>query len=96
MDRNYKWQAEKFYTVEQMIPYAMALGYIDEFMQALKILKPDYNPSWYSGSRGSFFLGYSAFYLATSGNITTAAPSSSGSSGGFSGGGGGGGGGGSW
>lgn len=96
MDRNYKWQAEKFYTVEQMIPYAMALGYIDKFMEQLKIIKPDYDPSWYSGSRGSFFLGYSAFYLATSGNITTAAPSSSGSSGGFSGGGGGGGGGGSW
>ena len=82
MDRNYKWQAEKFYTVEQMIPYAIALGYIDEFMQVLKILKPDYNPSWYSGSRGSFYLGYSAFYLATSGNITTAAPSSSGTRGG--------------
>lgn len=96
MDRNYKWQAEKFYTVEQMIPYAIALGFIDEFMQALKILKPDYNPTWYSGSRGNFYLGYSAFYLATSGSITIAAPSSSGSSGGFSGGGGGGGGGGSW
>ena len=26
MDRNYKWQAKNFYTVEQMIPYAMALG----------------------------------------------------------------------
>lgn len=97
MDRNYKWQAEKFYTVEQMIPYAIALGFIDEFMEALKILKPDYNPGWYSGSRGNFYLGYSAFYLATSGNITTAAPSSSGTGGGgFSGGGGGGGGGGSW
>lgn len=96
MDRNYKWQAGKFYTVEQMIPYAMALGYIDKFMEALKIVKPDYNPSWYSGSRGNFYLGYSAFYLATSGSLTTAAPSSSGSSGGFSGGGGGGGGGGSW
>ena len=97
MDRNYKWQAEKFYTVEQMIPYAMALGYIDKFMEQLKIIKPDYNPGWYSGSRGNFYLGYSAFYLAASGNITTAAPSSSGAGGGgFSGGGGGGGGGGSW
>jgi len=97
MDRNYKWQAEKFYTVEQMIPYAMALGYIDKFMEQLKIIKPDYNPSWYGGSRGSFYLGYSAFYLATSGSLTTAAPSSSGAGGGgFSGGGGGGGGGGSW
>ncbi len=96
MDRNYKWQAEKFYVVEQMIPYAMALGYIDKFMESLKIIKPDYNPSWYSG-RGSFYLGYAGFYAATSGSITTAAPSSSGAGGGgFSGGGGGGGGGGSW
>ncbi|MCL6096914.1 MAG: DUF2207 domain-containing protein [Patescibacteria group bacterium] len=95
MDRNYKWQAEKFYTVEQMIPYAMALGYIDKFMEALKILKPDYNPSWYGG--GNFYTNYAIFYAASSTNFTTSAPSSSsGSSGGFSGGGGGGGGGGSW
>lgn len=97
MDRNYKWQAQNFYTVEQMIPYAMALGYIDKFMEALKILKPDYNPSWYSGSSGSFYLGYAAFSAAATSNITTSAPSSSsGFSGGSSGGGGGGGGGGSW
>jgi uncharacterized membrane protein len=96
MDRNYKWQAMKFYTVEQMIPYAIALGYIDNFMEALKILKPDYNPSWYGGYSGNFYTSYAVFYAATSGNITTATPSSSGSSGGFSGGGGGGGGGGSW
>ena len=98
MDRNYKWQAEKFYTVEQMIPYAMALGYIDKFMEQLKIINPNYNPSWYSGYKGNFYLGYSAFYLATAGNITTSAPSSSSGAGGggFSGGGGGGGGGGSW
>lgn len=97
MDRNYKWQAEKFYTVEQMIPYAMALGYVDKFMEALKIIKPDYNPSWYKGYSGNFFLGYAAFYSATSSNMTTSAPSSSsGFSGGSSGGGGGGGGGGSW
>ena len=97
MDRNYKWQAEKFYTVEQMIPYAMALGYIDKFMEALKFIKPDYNPSWYRGYSGNFYLGYAAFYLATSSNMTTSAPSSSsGFSGGSSGGGGGGGGGGSW
>jgi len=93
MDRNYKWQAEKFYTVEQMIPYAMALGYIDKFMEALKILKPDYNPSWYGG--GNFYAGYAIFYAASSTSLTTSAPSSSsGSSGGSSGGGGGGGG--SW
>jgi len=97
MDRNYKWQAEKFYTVEQMIPYAVSLGYIDKFMEALKILKPDYNPSWYSGYHGSFFASYAAFSVAASSNITTSAPSSSsGFSSGSSGGGGGGGGGGSW
>ncbi len=97
MDRNYKWQAEKFYTVEQMIPYAMALGYIDKFMEALKIIKPDYNPSWYRGYSGNFYAGYAAFYLASTSSMTTSAPSSSsGFSGGSSGGGGGGGGGGSW
>lgn len=97
MDRNYKWQAEKFYTVEQMIPYAMSLGYIDKFMVQLKIIKPDYNPAWYVGYRGSFYLSYAAFYSSMGSSITTSAPSSSsGASGGFSGGGGGGGGGGSW
>lgn len=95
MDRNYKWQAKNFITIEQMIPYAMALGFIDKFMEALKIIKPDYNPSWYSG--GNFYTNYALFYAATISNLTTSAPSSSsGSSGGFSGGGGGGGGGGSW
>ncbi len=97
MDRNYKWQADKFYTVEAMIPYAMSLGYIDKFMEQLKIIKPDYNPTWYSGYHGSFYASYGAFYSSVSSNVTTSAPSSSsGSSGGFSGGGGGGGGGGSW
>ena len=96
MDRNYKWQAKNLYTVEAMIPYAMALGYIDKFMEALKILKPDYNPSWYSGS-GNFYASYAVFSAAATSNITTSAPSSSsGFSGGSSGGGGGGGGGGSW
>jgi uncharacterized membrane protein len=96
MDRNYNWQAEKFYTVEQMIPYAMALGFIDKFMEALKILKPDYNPSWYSG--GNFYVNYAIFSAASSANLITSAPSSSSGAGGggFSGGGGGGGGGGSW
>ncbi len=98
MDRNYNWQAKKFYTVEQMIPYAMALGYIDKFMEQLKIINPDYNPYWYSGYRGSFYNNYGLFYSGLSSNITTSAPSSSSGSGGggFSGGGGGGGGGGSW
>lgn len=97
MDRNYKWQAEKFYTVEQMIPYAVALGYIDEFMEQLKIIKPDYNPSWYSGASRGFYVFYPAFTSSISSNMITSAPSSSsGFSGGSSGGGGGGGGGGSW
>jgi len=96
MDRNYKWQAEKFYTVEQMIPYALALGYIDKFLSALKILKPDYKPDWYSGT-GNFYASYALFNSAASSSFTTSAPSSSsGFSGGSSGGGGGGGGGGSW
>ncbi len=97
MDRNYKWQAEKFYTVEQMIPYAMSLGFIDKFMEQLKIIKPDYNPTWYHGYSGSFYHAYPAFFTSMSSNMTTSAPSSSsGFSSGFSGGGGGGGGGGSW
>ena len=97
MDRNYKWQAEKFYTVEHMIPFAIALGYIDRFLEALKILKPDYDPVWYSGSNAGFYTGIALFSVAASSSITTASPSSSGAGGGgFSGGGGGGGGGGSW
>lgn len=97
MNRNYKWQAEKFYVVEQMIPYAMSLGYIDKFMEQLKIIKPDYDPYWYGGYRGGFYLAYAGLNSNLSSNITTASPSSSGAGGGgFSGGGGGGGGGGSW
>lgn len=95
--RNYDWQAQKFYTVEQMIPYAMALGYIDRFMEQLKIINPNYNPTWYTGYNGNFYTNYALFASGLSSNITTASPSSSGSGGGgFSGGGGGGGGGGSW
>ncbi|MFH1186833.1 MAG: DUF2207 domain-containing protein [Candidatus Levyibacteriota bacterium] len=94
MDRNYKWQAERFYIVERMIPYAMALGYIDKFMEQLKLIKPDYNPTWYSGYSGGFYGGYAGFYSSMTTSMTTS--SSSGASGGFSGGGGGGGGGGSW
>ena len=96
MDPEYNWQAEKLVTLEQMIPYAMALGYIDKFMKELKIIKPDYNPNWYAGyAAGSFFSNYSGFYSSFS---TTVAPSSSSGAGGggFSGGGGGGGGGGGW
>jgi uncharacterized membrane protein len=98
MDRNYTWQMEQLYIVEKMIPYAVALGYIDEFMEQLKIIKPDYNPTWYTGYNGSFYLGYAALYSSMNTNVTNIAPSSSSgfSGGGFSGGGGGGGGGGSW
>lgn len=97
MDRNYKWQAEKIYTVEAMIPYAMSLGFIDKFMEQLKIINPDYSPTWYRGYSGSFYNSYPAFFTSVSSNVTTSAPSSSsGFSGGSSGGGGGGGGGGSW
>ncbi|MBP9716786.1 MAG: DUF2207 domain-containing protein [Candidatus Levybacteria bacterium] len=97
MDRNYKWQAEKFYTVEAMIPYAMSLGYIDKFMEQLKLIKPDYNPTWYHGYNAGFYHSYGSFLSGMSSNMTTSAPSSSsGFSGGSSGGGGGGGGGGSW
>lgn len=95
--RNYNFQAKKFYTVEAMIPYAMALGFINQFMEQLKIINPNYNPTWYTGYNGSFYTNYALFTSGISSNITTAAPSSSGSGGGgFSGGGGGGGGGGSW
>lgn len=97
--REYKWHAKNFYTVEQMIPYAVALGYINEFMEQLKIIKPDYSPSWYRGYTGaSFYNAYSGLYASASSNVTTSASSSSSgfSGGGSSGGGGGGGGGGSW
>lgn len=97
VDRNLKWQAEKFYVAEQMIPYAMALGYIDKFMEQLKIINPNYSPTWYTGYSGSFYTSYAGFYSTVGSNITTSAPSSSsGFSTGSSGGGGGGGGGGSW
>lgn len=97
MDRNYKWQAEQLYIVEKMIPYAIALGYIDEYMEQLKIIKPDYNPSWYAGNMAFYAVSNSMFSSMNSGFTTHAPSSSSGfSSGGFSGGGGGGGGGGSW
>ncbi len=94
MDRNYTWQAGQLAIVEKMIPYAMALGYIEKFMQILKIVKPDYNPTWYSGQNAFY---NAALFSSFNSNITTSAPSnSSGFSGGSSGGGGGGGGGGGW
>lgn len=96
MRRNYQWQAEKLYVVEAMIPYAMALGYIDVYMKELQVLYPDYTPGWYVGGVG-FWGGYGGFTTSFGSAVVMAMPSSSGfSGGGFSGGGGGGGGGGSW
>jgi hypothetical protein len=90
------WQTKNFVFIEQMIPYAMALGVIEDYMKELKKLKPEYTPSWYNG-RGNFYMMYPLFSSTASSNVTTSAPSSSsGFSGGSSGGGGGGGGGGSW
>lgn len=90
------WQVKNILTIEKMIPYAMSLGMINEFMKQLKILKPDYQPTWYTG-HGNFYSSYPLFMSSMSSDITTTAPSSSsGFSGGSSGGGGGGGGGGSW
>lgn len=96
MDRNYKWQAKELYIVEKMIPFAIALGYIDKFMEQLKIIKPDYNPAWFVGGT-SFYIYSGSLFNSMNTSFATASKSSSGfSSGGFSGGGGGGGGGGSW
>ncbi len=96
MTRYHKWQAKNLITVEKYIPYAMALGLNDEFMDQLKVIYPDYSPTWYRGT-GNFYYMYPAIYGSMNSSITTSAPSSSsGFSGGSSGGGGGGGGGGSW
>lgn len=97
MSRNYEWQAKELYIVEKMIPYAMAVGYIDKFMEQLKIIKPDYNPTWYRGN-SSFYNIAPVMVSSFNSSITTSAPSSSSgfSGGGSSGGGSGGGGGGSW
>jgi hypothetical protein len=96
MERNYTWQANQLAIVEQMIPYAMALGYIDKFMEQLKIIMPEYNPTWYSGSTPFYNISPALMSSMNSSFTTTAPSSSSGFSGGSSGGGGGGGGGGSW
>ena len=96
MSRHYKFQTNNLIAVEKYIPYAIALGLQDEFMQQLKIIYPDYKPSWYSGSH-NFYSFYPGLSYSMNSNFTTSAPSSSsGFSGGSSGGGGGGGGGGSW
>ncbi|OGH06107.1 MAG: hypothetical protein A2W22_04320 [Candidatus Levybacteria bacterium RBG_16_35_11] len=97
MDRNYKWQAKQLAIVEDMIPYAIALGYISQFMEQLKIIMPNYKPTWYAGNLAFYSVSNSMFSSMYS-NFSTVAPSSSSgfSGGGSSGGGGGGGGGGSW
>ncbi|OGH11744.1 MAG: hypothetical protein A2857_02775 [Candidatus Levybacteria bacterium RIFCSPHIGHO2_01_FULL_36_15] len=97
MKRNYTWQAKNLYIVEQFIPYAIAFGFIKEFMEQLKEIYPDYNPSWYNGNL-AFYLAANNLVSSMNSTFTTSAPSSSSgfSGGGFSGGGGGGGGGGRW
>lgn len=96
MSREHAWYAKNLITVEKYIPYAIALGFIKEFMDQLKVVYPDYQPTWYSGNT-SFYLASSSMFSSFNSSITTSAPSSSsGFSGGSSGGGGGGGGGGSW
>ncbi len=96
MKKNYTWQAKNLYIVEQMIPYAIAFGFIKEFMEQLKVIYPNYSPSWYSGNV-AFYAGTNNMLSSMSTAFVTSAPSSSsGFSGGSSGGGGGGGGGGSW
>ncbi len=97
MRRHYNFQAKKAITVEKYIPYAMAFGLIDQFMDQIKDIYPDYQPGWYSG-HSSFYAARMGMISSMSSHMTTSAPSSSSgfSGGGSSGGGGGGGGGGSW
>lgn len=97
MKKNYKWQADKLYIVENLIPYAIAFGYIKEFMEQIKVIYPNYSPTWYHGNIAFYSMSNSMFSSFNS-SFTTSAPSSSSGfgGGGFSGGGGGGGGGGSW
>ncbi len=96
MNRNYTWQANQIAVVEQMIPYAMALGHIDKFMEQLKVIMPEYQPTWYSGATPFYNISPALMSTMNSSFTTNAPSSSSGFSGGSSGGGGGGGGGGSW
>ncbi|MFA5933486.1 MAG: DUF2207 domain-containing protein [Microgenomates group bacterium] len=97
MSREHTWYAKNLITVEKYIPYAIALGYIKEFMDQLKVIYPNYHPTWYSGNI-AFYSAIDSMNSSMSSTFTTHAPSSSSgfSSGGSSGGGGGGGGGGSW
>lgn len=98
MSRHHKFQSKNLITVEKYIPYAIALGLQNEFMEQLKIIDPNYNPGWYSGGyHHNFYGSFANMNYSMNVSIVTSAPSSSsGFSGGSSGGGGGGGGGGSW
>jgi uncharacterized membrane protein len=89
-------------TFEKFLPYAIALGVTDKWMEVFKGINMQ-NPSWYSDSTGhafsmmAFSSSMSNFSHVASQSFVSAPGSSSGSGGGgFSGGGGGGGGGGSW
>lgn len=95
MSRNYAWQADQLALVEKMIPYAISLGYVEKFMEAVKSALPTYQPGWYSGDI-VFYATVNSMLGDMRSNVQTSAPSSSSGFGGGSGGGGGGGGGGSW
>lgn len=95
MSRHHKFQSKNLIAVEKYIPFAIALGLQNEFMDQLKIIDPNYNPNWYSGNHGFYYV-YPGMYSSMGSNMTTSAPSSSSGFSGGSSGGGGGGGGGSW
>lgn len=95
MSRHHKFQSKNLIAVEKYIPFAIALGLQNEFMDQLKVIDPNYNPSWYSGNHGFYYV-YPSMYSSMGSNMTTSAPSSSSGFSGGSSGGGGGGGGGSW
>lgn len=97
MKQYYTFGAENLYLVEEFIPYAIAFGLINEFMEQLKVIYPKYQPTWYSGNLAFYAISSHMMNSMNSSFVTHAPSSSSGfSGGGFSGGGGGGGGGGSW
>ena len=97
---------EKENIFEKYLPYAIAFGLTQKWIQAFRGIygveaANAYVPAWYVGSSGSFdFNSFGSNMNSISsqmGSVLTSSPSgSSGSGGGFSGGGGGGGGGGSW
>ncbi len=104
-ERQYKFQAEKQFLFEKMLPFAIAFGvekvWIARFAQ-MHLAKPDWYQGYATASRFNVITFSDSLHTASS-NITRAATPtssssgfSSGFSGGSSGGGGGGGGGGSW